>query len=114
MPSDVQRMFAASYKGMARRTAEYYSSVSPLTSQALASYLPVCIAVTLSTISIDLFVPVRSVVLVSAFNGNVSSKIKYVFEKCKIRVRRIKNDYVTSNCLSDETSPVLQIHVAEN
>ena len=51
---DVQRMSVESIHRVAAPIAQYYSSISPATSQALESYLPFCTAVLFSTVSITL------------------------------------------------------------
>ena len=51
---DVQRMSTESVDKLTRPIAEYYSSVPPATSEALASYLPFCTTVLFSTVSITL------------------------------------------------------------
>ena len=52
---DVRRMSVFSIDQLAHPIAQYYSSNSPATSQALESYLPFRTAVLFSTVSITLF-----------------------------------------------------------
>ena len=51
---DVRRMLVDSIDQLADPIAQYYSSISPATSQALESYLPFRTAVLFSTVSITL------------------------------------------------------------
>ena len=51
---DVRRMSVESIDQLAHPIAQYYSSISPATSQALESYLPFRTAVLFSTVSITL------------------------------------------------------------
>ena len=51
---DVRRMSVDSIDQLAHPIAQYYSSISPATSQALESYLPFRTGVLFSTVSITL------------------------------------------------------------
>ena len=112
---DVQRMSPESVDKLTRPIAEYYSSVPPATSEALASYLPFRTAVLFSTVSITLSLltfTIRFTLFRRQWKRLFLHSHKF-FKTSTGRFLNILDDDLSTSTPTDDASAFLELNLGE-